>query len=179
MSKIYTQTGDDGTTSLVGGNRIKKSDIILDVYGTCDELNAQIGALIEEENIPFLTEIQEKLFLIGGILATPKERYEQYWKEVSFDSFLQKIEEEIDRMDFNLTPLQSFVFPQGSRAIAQVHICRTFCRKLERKIASVSDENNTFISLLKITNRLSDFFFVLSRFLHKKNNIEEIYLKIR
>ena len=179
MGKIYTKTGDNGTTSLVGGNRIKKSDVILDVYGTCDELNAQIGALIAEENIPFLTEIQEKLFVMGGILATPKELYEKYWEEVSWDSFLQKMEEEIDKMDATLPQLQSFILPQGSRAIAQVHICRTLCRKLERKIASVSDENNTFISLLKITNRLSDFFFILSRFLHKKNNIEEIYLKMR
>ena len=179
MSKIYTKAGDSGITSLIGGKRITKSNDILDVYGTCDELNAQIGALIAEENTPFLTEIQEKLFVIGGILATPKEKYEQYWKEVSLDSFLQKIEEEIDRMDFTLTPLKSFVLPQGSRAIAQVHICRTFCRKLERKIASVSRHNDTFLPLLKITNRLSDFFFVLARFLHKKYNIEEIYLEMR
>ena len=80
MSNIYTKTGDTGTTSLVGGRRVRKSDAILDVYGTCDELNAQIGALIAEENVPFLTEIQEKLFVLGGILATPKEKYEQFWK---------------------------------------------------------------------------------------------------
>ena len=179
MSKIYTKTGDTGTTSLVGGARINKSDAILDIYGACDELNAHIGALIAEENIPFLTEIQEKLFVMGGILATPKEHYEKYWEKVSWDAFLEQIEKEIDTMDELLPPLQSFLIPQGSRAIAQAHICRTVCRKLERKISHFCDENHSFLALLKITNRLSDYFFILARFLHKKLNIEEKYLKIR
>ena len=179
MTKIYTKTGDNATTSLVGGNRIHKSEAILDVYGTCDELNAHIGALIAEENMPFLTEIQEKLFIMGGILATPAEKYEQYWKEISHESFLTKIEKEIDEMDEMLPPLSSFVLPQGSRAIAQVHICRTVCRKFERKISHFCTQNESFLTLLQITNRLADYFFILARFLHKKSSIEEKYLKIR
>jgi cob(I)alamin adenosyltransferase len=179
MSKIYTKTGDTGTTSLVGGNRVSKSDAILDVYGTCDELNAHIGALIAEEDVPFLTEIQEKLFFMGGILATPKEKYEQYWKEVSWESFLIKIEKEIDDMNEKLPSLHHFLLPQGSRAIAQVHICRTICRKLERKISHFCPQNETFLSLLAMANRLSDYFFILARFFHYKFKIEEKYLNLR
>jgi cob(I)alamin adenosyltransferase len=179
MSKIYTKTGDEGTTALVGGGRIEKSDPILDVYGTCDELNAHIGALIAEENIPFLTEIQEKLFVMGGVLATPKEKYEQYWKEVSWDSFLTKIENEIDNMNETLSPLHSFLLPQGSRIIAQTHICRTVCRKLERKISHFCPQKEYYLMLLTITNRLGDYFFILGRFIHKKSEISEKYLNIR
>jgi len=179
MSKIYTQTGDAGTTSLIGGKRISKSEIILDVYGTCDELNAHIGALIAEENIPFLTEIQEKLFVIGGILATPKDKYEQYWKAVSWDIFLETIETEIDKMDKMLEPLHSFLLPQGSRAIAQAHICRTVCRKLERKISLSCPQNEYLLTLIPVVNRLADYFFILARFLHKKFEINEKYLKLR
>jgi cob(I)alamin adenosyltransferase len=179
MHKIYTKTGDTGDTSLLGGSRIKKSNAMLDVYGTCDELNAHIGALIAEENIPFLTEIQEKLFIMGGIMATPKEKYEQYWNEISWESFLNKIEKEIDEMDEILPPLNSFLLLQGSRAISQAHICRTVCRRLERKISHFCDENDTLLALLQIANRLSDFFFILARFLHNKNEIDEKYLKMR
>jgi cob(I)alamin adenosyltransferase len=177
MSKTYTKTGDTGTTSLVGGSRVKKSDAILDVYGTCDELNAQIGALIAEENIPFLTEIQRKLFCLGGILATPQEKYELYWKDVSWGSFLNEVEKEIDAMAETLPPLHSFLLPQGSRAIAQAHICRTVCRKLERKMTSFCTENGAFLILLQIVNRTSDYFFILARFLHKKFAIDEKLFK--
>jgi cob(I)alamin adenosyltransferase len=179
MSKVYTKTGDTGTTSLVGGNRVHKSEAILDVYGTCDELNAHIGALIAEENLPFLTEIQEKLFIMGGILATPVEKYEQYWKEIAHEDFLAKIEREIDKMDEMLPPLHSFLLPQGSRAITQSHICRTVCRKLERKISHFCTQNESFLTLLQMANRLSDYFFILARFLHKKSEISEKYLKMR
>ena len=179
MAKIYTKTGDTGFTSLVGGNRISKSEAILDVYGTCDELNARIGALIAEENVHFLTDIQEKLFTIGGILATPKDQYEKYWKEISWDTFLEQIENEIDNMSALLSPLNNFLLPQGARAIAQAHLCRTICRTLERKIARFCTADDSFFALLKIINRLSDYFFILVRYLHQKLNIEEKYLKIR
>jgi len=179
MSKIYTKSGDTGYTSLVGGIRIKKSDAILDVYGTCDELNAHIGALIAEVNIPFLTEIQEKMFFIGGIVATPVEKYGQYWKEITWHPFLTKVEKEIDEMTETLSPLNNFILPQGSRAIAQTHICRTVCRKLERKMSHFKAQSDTFLMMLQITNRLSDYFYILARFLHKKFEIEEKYLKIK
>ena len=176
MKRIYTKTGDTGTTSLVDGTKISKSEIILDVYGTCDELNAHIGALIAEENIPFLTEIQEKLFIMGGILATPQEKYEQFWKDISWKKFLLKIEKEIDEMDATLIPLHSFLLPQGVRAISQAHICRTVCRRLERKMSHFCTQTHSLLLLLQITNRLSDYFFILARFLHEKLRIKEKYL---
>jgi len=179
MSKIYTKTGDNGTTSLVGGSRINKSDAILDVYGTCDELNAHIGVIIAEENVPFLTDIQENLFVMGGILATPKENYNQYWEEVSWDAFLSEIETEIDAMEEELPPLNTFLLPQGSFIIAKAHICRTLCRKLERKMAHFSSENEHFSEILKIANRLSDYFFILARYFHYKFEIEEKCFKMR
>jgi len=179
MSKIYTKTGDMGNTSLVGGGSVNKSDFLLDVYGTCDELNANIGALIAEEEMPFLTKIQENLFIMGGILATPKEKYEQYWKSVYWEEFLLEIENEIDEMSKSLPVLDKFLLPQGSRAIAQAHICRTMCRKLERKIAQLCKQDESLLKVLPVTNRLSDYFFILARFLHKKFNIEEKYLKLR
>jgi cob(I)alamin adenosyltransferase len=173
MSKIYTKTGDNGTTSLVGGCRIHKSDTILDVYGTCDELNAHIGTLIAEENVPFLTDIQEQLFIMGGILATPKEKYKQYWEDVSWDSFLSEIETEIDAMAEVLPPLDCFLLPQGSYIIAKAHICRTLSRKLERKIAHYCFENDYFLEILKVVNRLSDYFFILARYFHYNFEIDE------
>jgi len=173
MSKVYTKTGDTGATSLVGGCRISKADAILDVYGTCDELNAHIGAVIAEENVPFLTEIQENLFIMGGILATPKENYEQYWKEVCWDTFLTEIEKEIDEMNEELPPLNCFLLPQGSRAIAQTHICRTICRRLERRISLFCTENESFLEILKVVNRLSDYFFILARYLHEQLSVDE------
>jgi len=164
---------------LVGGSRVRKSEPILEVYGICDELNAHIGVLIAETNVPFLTEIQEKLFTVGGILATPPDKYEQYWKDVSLDSFLAKIEKEIDEMEELLLSLHNFLLPQGSRSIAQTHVCRTVCRKLERKITPFCSQKNSFLVLLQIVNRLSDYFYILARFLHKKLEIEEKCLKMR
>jgi cob(I)alamin adenosyltransferase len=179
MLKIYTKTGDTGYTTLVGGKKIHKSDVLLDIYGTCDELNAHIGALTAEEYIEFLTEIQEKLFIIGGILATPKGEYEKHWATTSWDAFLSRIEKEIEDMAEGLPPLSCFLLPQGSRLIAQAHICRTVCRKFERKVAIFCKQYEHFIVLLQITNRLSDYFFILIRTFHKKFNIDEKYLKMR
>jgi len=177
MSKIYTKTGDTGNTSLLGGDRIRKSEAILDIYGTCDELNAHIGMLIAAENIPFLTEIQKKLFIMGGILATPKEKYEQFWKDIAWECFLLNIEKEIDKMDDCLPPLHSFLLPQGAPAIAYSHICRTVCRRLERIMTHFCTQDESLLMLLQITNRLSDYFFILARFLHKKLEVAETYLK--
>lgn len=176
MAKIYTKTGDGGETSLVGGSRITKSDFLLEVYGTCDELNAHIGVLIAEVEVPFLTEIQEELFVVGGILATPKEKIEKIWGDIFRDSFIEKIEKEIDLLSEILDPLPHFLLPQGARAIAQAHVCRTVCRNFERKIAAICEVNPSLITLLKLANRLSDYFFILARYLHKKNNISEKYL---
>ena len=175
--KIYTQKGDNGMTSLVGGKQISKTSSLLDAYGTVDELNASIGLLIADFPSPFLTDIQQQLFVIGGLLATEPQQWEKYWKNIDIQSYVFTTEHEIDRLSEELEPLKQFLLPQGSRVIAQCHVCRTICRRLERRICDICQENENCFLVLKYANRLSDYFFILARYLHKKNNIDEIYCK--
>ena len=175
--KIYTKTGDKGETSLVGGKRVKKYDTLLEAYGTIDELNSNIGLVIAEEQEPFLTDIQRMLFVVGGMLATETQNWAKYWPNVDFADLLQPIESEIDRMSAELEPFKGFILPQGSLLIAHIHVCRTVCRRAERLIVKIADENEAYAPLLKIVNRLSDYFFTLAQFCHKKNNIPETYWK--
>lgn len=176
--KIYTKTGDHGITSLVGGTRIEKSSDILDVYGSIDELNAFVGLLIAEKEIPFLTEIQDNLFVIGGIVATDPTFYEQYWGTVDLSEYITKIENEIDLLSDQLDPLKNFILPQGSKSISYAHICRTICRRTERKMCILEAENLLLKSCMIYVNRLSDYFFILARFFHKTDGIIETYCKL-
>ncbi|MEG1555490.1 MAG: cob(I)yrinic acid a,c-diamide adenosyltransferase [Bacteroidales bacterium] len=173
--KIYTKNGDQGETSLVGGTRIHKYDDLLEAYGTVDELNAHIGLILSEEEIPFLTIVQNHLFTMGGMLATEPEKWEQYWQNSDFTVALFEIEKEIDRLSEKLEPFHHFILPQGSKLISEIHICRTICRRTERKIAKILSKNEHYLLLLKYLNRLSDYFFILARFSHKKQNIPEKY----
>jgi len=175
--KIYTKTGDDGMTSLVDGTRVPKTDALLSAYGTVDELNAFIGVVISEENIPFLTNIQRELFTIGGMLATPINCREKYWGNVDLESFIGEIEAEIDRMSAELPQSFNFILPQGNALIAHVHVCRTVCRRAEREVAALMQEDEGYKNVLKMLNRLSDFFYILAKFYHKKLNISETYWK--
>ena len=175
--KIYTKTGDKGETSLVGGKRVKKYDDLLEAYGTIDELNSNIGLVIAEEKEPFLTDIQRMLFVVGGMLATETQNWAKYWPNVDFAGLLQQIESEIDRMSAELDPFKGFILPQGSMLIAHIHVCRTVCRRAERLIVKIADENEAYAPLLKIVNRLSDYFFTLAQFSHKKTGVSETYWK--
>ena len=175
--KIYTKTGDNGTTSLADGSRVLKSDALLHAYGTVDELNSCLGLLISEENLPFLTETQNFLFLVGGMLATPVDKWELYYKDASLEEFVQRTEREIDKMQAELPPMRGFILPQGSRSIAYAHICRTVCRRAERLVVELAERDEHYREVQKVLNRLSDFFFVLARFFHKKNNISETNYK--
>ena len=175
--KIYTKTGDQGETSMVGGTRIPKSSKLLDAYGTVDELNAFVGALILKDDQPFLTEIQQMLFVVGGMLATQPEAWSQYWKVSDVADFTQTLEARIDELSAALEPAKGFILPQGDEAIVTAHQCRTICRRAERQTAVLCDQNEVYFSLLKLLNRLSDFFYILARFYHKKNNIPETIWK--
>ena len=175
--KIYTRTGDGGTTSLSDGTRILKDDALLRAYGTVDELNAFIGVLISDEKESFLTEIQQMLFVIGGMLATPVPNWEKYWKQADLDVFLVRTESEIDRLSANLEPLKGFILPQGNRSIAEAHVCRTVCRRAEREVVSLLPLSSAFGKVQIVLNRLSDYFFILARFFHKKFDADEIYYK--
>ena len=164
--KIYTKTGDEGMTSLVGGKRVKKCCARLDSYGSVDELNSFIGLLVtyitDEADIAFLQKIQGELFMVGGSLATDLSVSEARCEVTQ--AMISDIESEIDRLSVLLPPLRSFVVPGGSRAAALAHVCRTVCRRAERCVFALIEEGGAVEDNVAVyLNRLSDYFFVLAR----------------
>lgn len=177
-SLVYTKTGDCGTTGLVGGTRVPKTHIRLEAYGTVDELNAHLGHLVtyltEKRDIDFVLNVQYKLFSIGSHLATDQEQ--RALNEVSIIDLadVERIEREIDAADEKLPPLHAFVLPGGSPGSSVCHICRTVCRRAERRILTLSESCTISPELLAYVNRLSDYLFVLSRkinYIEGKNEI--------
>jgi len=179
--KLYTKTGDKGQTGLIGGTRVAKNDVRLDAYGTIDELNSFIGLLttyqIPESEIQFLRFIQHKLFTIGSHLATDTSKVSLHKASVLDDESILRIEQEIDRLDATLPELSSFILPGGSQSGALCHICRTVARRSERRLFDMNELHNVDSHILIFINRLSDYFFVLSRFLTLRSGCEEIYWK--
>lgn len=179
---IYTKTGDNGTTSLVGGRRVKKYDQRVETYGTVDELNAHIGMLatmMRDKSIDLemafdvreqfencykqLKTAQNKLFVIQTLLATEDE--ETYKKLPQLDdNATDEMEAWIDDIDQRLPALKSFVIPGGTTISAQAHIARTVCRRAERQIVRLAEEENIEEKIKKYINRTSDYLFVISRF---------------
>lgn len=180
-SNIYTMTGDAGTTSLVGGKRVKKTDIRLEAYGTIDELNSFIGYLTisakmaHPEMYKYLRIIQSKMFSIGAYLATDNPNNEKTLCKGLSQADVEKMESVIDELDGELPPLHSFILPGSSTLSASAHICRTVTRRCERRVLSLSDETYVDPVVLKFLNRLSDFFFVFARFNNIHNQIEEVF----
>jgi len=164
LSKIYTRTGDKGTTALIGGERVSKSHLRIECYGTLDELNAFIGRLklLCEAEMP--GRIQKTLFDIGAIIATPSGKEWSNMPTIN-ETHIKELENEIDRMNSGLEPLKDFTVPGENEINAEAHICRTVCRRAER-ILCYAKENGIDISdsVMIYINRLSDYFFVLSRF---------------
>lgn len=164
--RIYTKTGDEGMTSLVGGKRVKKCCARLDSYGSVDELNSFIGLLVtyitDEADIAFLQKIQGELFMVGGSLATDLSVSEARCEVTQ--AMISDIESEIDSLSAALPPLRSFVVPGGSRAAALAHVCRTVCRRAERCVFALIEEGGAVEENVAVyLNRLSDYFFVLAR----------------
>jgi len=175
--KIYTKTGDDGTTGLVGGNRVKKYDLRLEAYGTIDELNASLGMLraleSDVETGRLLLQIQNKLFNIGSRLASD-EKGEEYTKGlVIVEKDIQILEQAIDKMEEELPKLKHFILPGGDPVVAQCHVARTICRRAERRIVEFSEQAKVENELIKFINRLSDFLFVLARFTGFQRGVDE------
>lgn len=179
--KLYTKTGDKGTTSLIGGTRVSKSDVRLEAYGTVDELNAQIGVLISlglpGVHAAFLQNMQNLLFTVGSNLATDTDKTEHKHASVMKEEYIAAVESEIDRLDKTLPPLQQFIIPGGSQKSAQCHVCRTVARRTERRIIEMSKVHPVDNKVIIYVNRLSDYFFILSRILLKDDNIKEISWK--
>lgn len=169
---IYTRTGDTGTTSLYGGKRVLKCHELVDVYGSMDELNSWIGLVASQLDIinvrDFLVAIQADLFTIGGNMAG--------WNTVLSDIDRRVIEMEriIDDMEKSLPPLSNFIIPGGTPLASTVHLARSVCRRVERQAVALSQTEKVNAKIIKYLNRLSDFLFILARFVNKQEGIVEV-----
>lgn len=178
-SMIYTKTGDKGMTSLVGGQRVSKTDLRLEAYGTVDELNSQLGLLLTEvsdaSDHALLNEVQNHLFVVGGYLATDQSTTQLRAQSVVTPAMIESLEKAVDEIDSSLPKLRAFVLPGGTRGASMAHVCRTVCRRAERRILALNNqlkernEAELDANVLSYMNRLSDFLFVLAR---KMNIIE-------
>lgn len=182
--KIYTKTGDKGTTALFGGTRVPKHHIRIDSYGTVDELNANIGLLrdqkIDNHSAEILLRIQNNLFTLGSMLATdPKKAVLKSGKErlnipkIGLED-IELLENEIDKMNENLPEMTHFVLPGGHHAVSVCHICRCVCRRAERCSAALYEMEPFDENILMYLNRLSDYLFVLARKLSFDLQVDEI-----
>jgi len=176
--KIYTRTGDNGTTGLVGGTRVKKYDIRLEAYGTIDELNSYIGLIrtlqSDEQADRILEKVQNKLFVIGANLAT-EESIGEIKKQLPVNKQdIVILEEAMDQMTAELPELRNFILPGGCQASSFCHVARTVCRRAERRIVELAEKTEVDQNLITFVNRLSDYLFVLSRKLSKDQKAAEI-----
>lgn len=171
--KVYTKTGDKGTTALFGGTRVSKHNIRIESYGTVDELNSHIGLIRDQEiNSHYkevLIEVQDRLFTVGAILATPPEKEtlksgEKRLKNLGIlESDIEYLENEIDKMEESLPQMTHFVLPGGNTTVSYCHIARCVCRRAERLSVHLNDIEPTDELVIKYLNRLSDYLFVLAR----------------
>lgn len=181
--KIYTKTGDKGTTSLYGGSKVSKNNLRIMAYGTVDELNSCLGIIrsyqIQQEILEELIEIQKTLFHLGAELATPNDKlYLANGKcrlpKLIQNSDIELLESRIDKMESKLPQLTHFILPGGNLAAAHAQLARTVCRRAERVVVGLSDVEEIREEVLKYLNRLSDYLFVLGRFLSQLAKHEEI-----
>lgn len=171
LNRIYTRTGDDGTTGLVAGKRRSKHDLRIETFGTVDEVNASIGlarvAMTTDDVLdPMLARIQNDLFDLGADLATPDTGTPPDYEPLRIlPSQVERLEREIDQLNDPIPPLNSFVLPGGSEAAARLHVARTVCRRAERLAVALSENAEERIShtVVMYLNRLSDFLFVAAR----------------
>ena len=182
--KIYTKTGDNGTTALFGGTRVKKYNLRIESYGTVDELNSYIG-LIKDQEISTdakkaLLKIQNELFTLGAMLATPpeKETLKSGKERLNIpkvnDKSIYFLENEIDKMDAVLPQMTHFILPGGHQAVSFCHVARCVCRRAERLSVELNDQETINNDILKYLNRLSDYLFVLARKLSNDLEVEEL-----
>jgi len=174
LSKIYTRTGDDGSTGLGDGSRTDKNSARVEAFGDVDELNSQIGLLLTEilpePLIQLLTDIQHDLFDIGGELSIPDTTS-------ITQAQVDRLETELDRLNDELSPLKEFVLPGGSRAAAICHAARTVCRRAERRVVTLQQSETVSPVTLKYLNRLSDLLFVIARYMNKTAGQNDVLWK--
>ena len=176
--KIYTRTGDDGTTGLFGGRRVPKSDPRIECYGTIDELNAALGlagAAGEAELARALARVQNELFVIGSHLATPQDDTRRLAQVPDLDeSAIAGLETEIDMADAQLAPLRQFILPGGVESAARLHLARTVCRRAERLLVRFAAEQPVEPVILRYLNRLSDWLFVQARGCNHRAGVPDV-----
>ncbi|HNV30415.1 MAG TPA: cob(I)yrinic acid a,c-diamide adenosyltransferase [Cyclobacteriaceae bacterium] len=164
--KIYTKTGDQGSTSLFGGKRVSKADLRIDTYGTVDELNSWVGVLrdqsVNQSRKEILVEIQDRLFTIGSILATEPENTKVKIPSLA-ENDIELLENRMDEMDAILPPMRFFVLPGGHTSVSFGHVARTVCRRAERLVIALSQTEKVDPLVIKYMNRLSDYLFMLCR----------------
>ncbi len=177
MSKIYTRTGDNGQTSLVGGARVSKTHPRLEAYGTIDELSSHLGLLSamlpqKEHHRLFLLKIQHSLFVVSTLLATEDDCG---FRPAPLDvSAISNLEQEIDTLQSQLPPLRAFIIPGGCKEASQAHVCRTVCRRAERRVLALNEHTPVSKDVICYLNRLSDYLFVLARYLNIHSATPEI-----
>ncbi|RIV69842.1 cob(I)yrinic acid a,c-diamide adenosyltransferase [Flagellimonas aequoris] len=176
--KIYTKTGDKGTTALFTGRRVPKHHIRIESYGTIDELNSHLGLLRDQQmdahSKEMLVLIQKKLFTVGSILATEPDKDKRLKISRISQEDIALLEQEMDQMNENLPEMTHFILPGGHTTVSYCHIARTVCRRAERMISYLHENEPVPDTLLSYMNRLSDYLFVLARKLSKDVNADEI-----
>lgn len=174
--KIYTKTGDDGSTGLFGGPRVAKDDLRIEAYGTVDELNSILGVVQTKTSYEkirrVLKEVQGELFSVGAALASPEP--EKMGTQTITEKNVASLEDTIDRLDSELAPLTSFILPGGNEAAAFLHQARTVCRRAERRVVSLAVHVSISNSLLQYLNRLSDLLFVVARYANHVAGIADV-----
>ena len=180
--KIYTKTGDKGETSLYGGTRVSKAAARVESYGTLDELNAFIGLakaeISDEKVLNQLQKIQFDLFTVGSEAATPTDKLilangKRRLDLMISEKEISELELWMDDLDAELEPLQFFILPSGGKAAASVHVCRTVCRRAERAMVYLNETEEVRPELIKYLNRLSDYLFILARYISKISGEKE------
>ena len=177
LNKVYTRTGDEGTTSLVGGQRVKKTNSRIEAYGTVDELSSQLGLLVsfmkdgDDKNLVVRT--QRNLFTVCSYLATDKTKTPLAPSYTLDPSEIARLEEAIDTINASIPQQKNFILPGGSHEAAIAHVCRTVCRRAERRIFFLAESTKLGPEVLQYMNRLSDYLFVLARKLNFVDGVRE------
>lgn len=176
--RVYTKTGDKGTTALIGGVRVPKDHIRIEAYGTVDELNSFVGLVKDsfghEATGTVLQEIQDRLFTIGAILATPPDKDVKMALPDLYEDDITYLEQAIDQMDAVLPEMKSFILPGGDIVSSYAHLARCVCRRAERLCVGLNEGEEVNLLVMKYLNRLSDYLFVLARFILHVHDKQEV-----
>ena len=176
--RVYTKTGDDGTSGLIGGTRVEKYDLRLESYGTVDELNSWVGLIrsqpVDLSTKELLLSIQNKLFVIGARLATDLSKTDLSARLPLSTEDITLLEKEMDQILDHLPPMEHFVLPGGSNTVSYCHLARTVCRRAERRVCQLTSEVNIPSEIIQYLNRLSDYLFVLSRKIAMDEKVKEV-----